>query len=175
MEQQLVHKPVTAQAIVTVDIIIVRLVSQSPELLLIQRGEDPFKGQWALPGGQLADEDASLEAAALRELREETGLVLPPSLRLRQMLAFGDRGRDPRPGRWVSVVFYAPIIHAPRWQQMSEVRAGDDACDAQWFSASSLPEMAFDHRSIVEQAFAPGFLHLARPFRNAGWPSYQRG
>lgn len=172
MEQQ---QPVTVQAIVTVDIIVVRLLNQGPELLLIQRGGNPFKDYWALPGGQLADEDVSLEAAALRELREETGLVLPPSLKLKQMQTFGNRGRDPRPGRWVSVVFYAPIIPASRWQQLNEIRAGDDASDARWFAVSSLPEMAFDHRAIAEQAFSYRFLNIDRPFRYAGWPSHLRG
>jgi len=175
MEQQLSYKPVTAQAIVTVDVLVVRLLNQEPELLLIQRGKDPFKGAWALPGGKLADEDASLEAAALRELREETGLVLPPSLKLKQMQTFGNRDRDPQPGRWVSVVFYAPIIHAPRWQQLGEICAGDDARDARWFPVASLPEMAFDHRAIAGQAFSSRFLNVDRPFRSAGWPSYRRG
>ena len=160
------NKPTTASAIVTVDVIVVRSLQRGPEILLIQRGNPPFQGLWALPGGKLDDGDATLEGAAVRELREETGLVLPSVLRLKQLGAFGDRGRDPRPGRLVSVVFYAPIIHLPRWQVMnSQVRAGDDAADARWFSVYEYPPLAFDHQSIVEQAFVPGILHIDRRFR----------
>lgn len=94
------RKPVTASTIVTVDVVIVRMIGNiEPELLLIQRAKEPYQGRWSLPGGKLADEDATLEAGALRELREETGFVLPASLKLKQLHSYGNCGRDPRLGR----------------------------------------------------------------------------
>lgn len=126
---------------VTVDIIIFRLNGKIPEVLLIQRANDPFKGSWALPGG-FVDKDEPLELAAARELKEETNLE---GILLTQMHAFGDPGRDPR-GHTVSVVYvgYLP----PK----AEAKAGDDATKTGWFKLDSLPKTAFDHHKIIEMA-----------------------
>jgi 8-oxo-dGTP diphosphatase len=126
---------------VTVDIIILRIAGNDAEVLLIKRAKDPFKGKWALPGG-FVDEDESLEDAAARELHEETALK---GLMLTQMHAFGNPGRDPR-GHTVSVAFvgYLPLGAEPK--------AGDDAADTGWFKFNDLPDLAFDHKEIIEMA-----------------------
>jgi len=126
---------------VTVDIIIFRLSDDSPELLLIERGNDPYKGQWALPGG-FVDKDEALEHAAARELEEETGLT---NILLTQMHTFGNPGRDPR-GHTIAVVYVGYLTDE------AEAKAGDDAARVEWFKIDQLPPMAFDHNMIVEMA-----------------------
>src|SRR5690242_1603604 len=88
---------------VTVDIVIVTR-ERRPRVLLIRRKHDPFAGVWAIPGG-FVDMDESLEAAARRELREETGVEVAE---LEQLHAFGDPGRDPR-GRTIAVAYLARV------------------------------------------------------------------
>jgi 8-oxo-dGTP diphosphatase len=126
---------------VTVDLIILRMQDNTPEVLLIKRANDPFEGKWALPGG-FVDEDESLESAAARELQEETGLT---GLILTQMHTFGNPGRDPR-GHTVSVAYvgYLPLG--------AEAKAGDDAAETGWFKMNELPGLAFDHNAIIEMA-----------------------
>ena len=126
---------------VTVDIIIFRLANDQPEVLLIERGNEPYKGQWALPGG-FVNKDEPLETAAARELEEETGLK---DILLTQMHTFGSPGRDPR-GHTVSVVYVGYLPDG-----MLAV-AGDDAADTAWFKLDQLPPMAFDHGMVVEMA-----------------------
>ncbi|MCK4568739.1 MAG: NUDIX hydrolase [Bacteroidales bacterium] len=128
---------------VTVDIIIFRLMGNDPEVLLIKRGNEPFKEQWALPGG-FVDKDEPLEAAAARELEEETGLT---KILLTQMHTFGNPGRDPR-GHTVSVVYVGYLTDG------AIARAGDDAAEAEWFKTGELPELAFDHEKVVEMAMS---------------------
>ena len=126
---------------VTVDIIIFRIFDDKPEVLLIKRTNDPFKGKWALPGG-FVDKDEALEVAASRELREETGLQ---GILLTQMHTFGNPGRDPR-GHTVSVVYvgYLPVG--------AEAKAGDDAAETGWFRVDELRDLAFDHDRIIDMA-----------------------
>ncbi len=88
------------------------------------------------------DEGENLNAAAARELKEETGLV---PIHLTQVMAFGEPGRDPR-GPTVSVAFAGWV------ESTSEPEAGSDAGKARWFNAEALPELAFDHDSIIEKA-----------------------
>lgn len=126
---------------VTVDSVIFKEVRNGYELLLVRRKNDPFKNQWSLPGGFL-ELDEDLETGALRELKEETGLSME---KLQQVGAFGALERDPR-GRTISVAF-AGKINNP-----SEVKGGDDAEDAQWFSINDIPELAFDHAEIIKAA-----------------------
>ena len=126
---------------VTVDIIIFRLIDNKPEVLLIERGNEPFKGKWALPGG-FVDKDEPLEVAAARELKEETKLE---NILLTQMHTFGSPGRDPR-GHTVSVVYVGYL------QEGMVAKAGDDAIKAEWFKLDQLPNMAFDHNMVVEMA-----------------------
>jgi len=125
----------------TVDIVLFHRSGVDLEVLLIKRGRAPFKGRWAFPGG-FVDKDESLEAAAARELREETGLH---GIKLEQLAAFGDPSRDPR-GHTVSVVFYGTV------SDRHAVIAADDAAEAEWHSASHPPKLAFDHREILRRA-----------------------
>jgi 8-oxo-dGTP diphosphatase len=112
-------------------------------VLLIQRGIEPFKGKWALPGG-FVNMDELLETACKRELEEETGLELEI---MTQFRTFDAINRDPR-HRTISVVFSAEL------PERKEVKGGDDADKAGWFPVNELPEMAFDHREILEAFFA---------------------
>mgnify|MGYP000072967028 CR=1 FL=1 len=114
------------------------------EVLLVRRGNPPFKGQWALPGG-FVEMDEDLPDAARRELNEETGAV-PRALI--QVGAWGTPGRDPR-GRTVTAAYLAVI--GPEAQR---VEGADDAAEADWHPRGDLPELAFDHRDIVNSALA---------------------
>jgi 8-oxo-dGTP diphosphatase len=126
---------------VTVDVVIVTREA-NPRVLLIRRKHAPFAGMWALPGG-FVDMDESLEAAARRELFEETGVR---AARLEQLHTFGDPGRDPR-GRTISVAYLAQVSRA-----RLKPRAADDAAEVAWHSLRSPPRLAFDHRKIVAHA-----------------------
>ncbi|GIL86788.1 hypothetical protein Vretimale_15630 [Volvox reticuliferus] len=130
----------------TVDAIIVsKPSSDTPaKLLLIKRKFPPFKDTWALPGG-FVDEGEGLDAAAGRELQEETS-VDPTTVSLTQVGAFGDPGRDPR--GWTITVAYAALVPSTNLG----VRAADDAKDARWFDVSMLPVLAFDHKLVVRTA-----------------------
>lgn len=126
----------------TVDIVIFTLREGSLQVLLVKRGVPPFEGQYAIPGGFIRG-DESLEEAALRELHEETGVR---NVFLEQLYTFGDPKRDPR-GRVITVAYYALIAS----DKLSLV-AGADAAEAQWFPASGVPTLAFDHKSILDYA-----------------------
>ncbi|MCS6815029.1 MAG: NUDIX hydrolase [Cyanobacteria bacterium] len=112
------------------------------QVALIQRRLPPFEGRWALPGGFVRLEE-TLEAAALRELREETGIT---QVFLEQLYTFGDLDRDPRE-RVVSVAYYA-LVNINDHQ----IRAATDASNAAWFSVNTLPVLAFDHEKILTTA-----------------------
>ena len=124
---------------VTTDCIIVKKSSPA-SVLLIERKHAPFEGTWALPGG-FVEIDEDLEAGAIRELEEETGLT---NIALNQFRTFGTPGRDPR-GRSISVVYYAFI------DLQAIATAGDDASKAEWFPLENLPPLAFDHQKIIEE------------------------
>ncbi len=141
---------------VTVDVVVFTLRDAVLQVLLVQRGEHPFKGRWAIPGGfvrvteEPADQGEDLDAAAARELEEETGLgTRAHSLPLEQLRAFGAAGRDPRM-RVISVAYYALVT--PDLAPL--VRAGGDAAHAAWhpIEAARLLPLAFDHRDILEAA-----------------------
>ncbi|MYY80847.1 MULTISPECIES: NUDIX hydrolase [unclassified Streptomyces] len=112
-------------------------------VLLIERGWDPFKSRWALPGGHVDKGESSLDASA-RELFEETGITVPAA-GLRQVGAFDAVGRDPR-GRYVSVAYTATL------PSLVQLTAGDDATAARWWPLHALPDLAFDHAEIVAAA-----------------------
>ena len=128
---------------VTVDSVVFCKANNQFKVLLIQRKNDPFKGQWALPGG-FVDEGEDLETAAKRELEEETGLKVES---LQQVQAFGKPGRDPR-GHTISIAFLSRIYCE------EDLKPSDDADDASWFKIEKLPEMelAFDHDEIINVA-----------------------
>ena len=113
--------------------------SEHRQLVLVKRKYDPCKGMWALPGGFVND-DEELEAAAIRELEEETGMKLPA---MKQLHTFGKVGRDPR-GRTVSVTYYA-FVNA----KDHPVTGGDDAAEAHWVNVKDITEMAFDHMEVL--------------------------
>ncbi|TAE29754.1 MAG: NUDIX hydrolase [Cytophagales bacterium] len=109
-------------------------------LALINRKYEPFRGQWALPGGfVLPDED--LEGAVQRELREETGIQ---TRFLEQLYTFGAVERDPRQ-RIVSVA-YMGLLRPSDFQ----IVASTDAQDVAWFRVDALPPLAFDHSEIIQ-------------------------
>jgi 8-oxo-dGTP diphosphatase len=118
--------------------------SNQLKILLIQRALEPFKGDWALPGG-FVDMEEDLEAAALRELEEETGVR---NVFIEQLYTFGQPERDPR-GRVVSVAYYALVNLGEH-----PVHASSDADHVEWFELDQLPRLAFDHDRIVELAIA---------------------
>lgn len=129
--------------LVTVDCVVFGL-DQSAELrvLLVQRAYEPFKESWALPGG-FVKEAETLEAAARRELEEETGIS---DIFIEQLYTFGATQRDPR-GRVISVAYFALVN-----LQNHALSASTDATDAQWFQLSQLPNLAFDHAEILDIA-----------------------
>ena len=129
---------------VTADCVVIGSAADSSRyVLLIQRGNEPYKGCWALPGGFM-DMDETLEQCALRELKEETGLT--PSGDITELKSFSTVDRDPR-GRTITVAF---LIEMP----LTEAKGGDDAADARWFPLNELPPLAFDHDEIIKEALA---------------------
>ena len=126
---------------VTVDVVILTLRGDALQVLLVKRGLMPYKGRWAIPGGFVRI-DESLEAAARRELQEETNVS---DVYLEQLYTFGDPQRDPR-GRVISVAYIA-LVPAPL-----AVQAGTDAREARWWSVNNLPLLAFDHTHILQYA-----------------------
>jgi ADP-ribose pyrophosphatase YjhB (NUDIX family) len=127
---------------VTVDSVILTIRNNQHKLLLIRRANNPYKGEWALPGG-FVDENESLEAAAQRELKEETGMT---GINLEQLYTFGAPERDPRE-RVITVAYYALIP-----SEITQLHAATDAEAVRWFSMNELPKLAFDHSEIVKLA-----------------------
>ena len=124
---------------VTVDIIIIK--EDKNQILLIERKNEPFKNQWALPGG-FVDIDEELENAAYRELEEETSIS---NIKLHQFKTFGKPGRDPR-GRTISIIYYGILKN-----NNQVIKAGDDAKNLKWYSLDNLPLLAFDHIEIIKE------------------------
>ncbi len=112
-----------------------------PKVLLIERGDEPFKGCWAFPGGFM-NMDETTEQCAIRELEEETGLKVSE---VHQIGAYSKVDRDPR-GRTVTVAYLA-IVDVPM-----AVKGQDDAAKAEWWPLSALPKLAFDHDEIMRDA-----------------------
>ena len=125
---------------VTTDCVIFGFDGTKLNVLLVERGVEPYKGRWALPGGFLKM-DESAETGARRELFEETGLKTGY---IRQFHTFTDPERDPRE-RVITIAFYALV-------RISEVQGGDVAAQAGWFPVDNVPALAFDHDLILRRA-----------------------
>ena len=119
------------------------VINPCGEVLLVRRGNEPFRGCWALPGGFM-EMDETIEHCAVRELQEETGLQVAEG-DLRLVGVYSAPGRDPR-GRTVTAAYAVCLA--------DEVRAvaGDDAAEIRWWSLETLPPLAFDHAQIIADA-----------------------
>ena len=127
------------------DIALFTLINGELHLLLIERGQEPFEGHWALPGGFVQEYEPILDCAR-RELEEETGFR---AALLEQFGIFDRKGRDPR-GWYISIAFMAMTSEAD-----TSLSAGTDAADTRWFPVSGLPDnLAFDHQEIIAYALA---------------------
>ncbi len=124
----------------TVDIVLFKLVEKQLFVLLIQRKNEPYKLCWALPGGYV-EQNENPDYAAIRELYEETCV----HAKLQQLGVFGRPDRDPR-GHVVSVAYLGQVDHSVK------AVAADDALNVQWYNVLELPQLAFDHREIIEYA-----------------------
>ncbi|WP_198517146.1 NUDIX hydrolase [Tenacibaculum sp. SZ-18] len=127
---------------VAVDAVVFGYDAKQLSVLLIKRGVEPFKDSWALPGGLVMDNE-SLETAVTRELKEETGVQIDY---LEQLYTFGKPGRDPR-NRVVSVSYFG-LVRPNHFQ----IQAATDAKEVQWFPVKELPDLAFDHGTILNIA-----------------------
>lgn len=136
-------KEYISKIFVTVDVVTMRIIDCQKQILLIQRKNEPFQNQWALPGG-FVDEHEDLSTAALRELQEETNVI---ATKIEQIQAYGTPHRDPR-GHMVTIAFFTEI------DANIIAKAADDAKALQWFSLNDLPPLAFDHKQIIEDALA---------------------
>ena len=115
------------------------ILIENGKLLLIKRAKEPFRGEWALPGGRIED-DESAEQCLKREMKEETGLDVEP---VRLVGVYSDPKRDPR-----GIIAAAYLVK----RVGGELKAGDDAGEAQWVGLSDIPPLATDHKKIVEDA-----------------------
>ena len=125
---------------VTTDCVIFGFDGERLQVLLIERGIEPYKGRWAFPGGFLKM-DETAEEGARRELKEETGL---DSAYMEQFHTFSTPERDPRE-RVITIAYYALV-------KIQEVKGGDDAASARWFRLDEIPSLAFDHDYILRMA-----------------------
>ena len=125
---------------VTTDCVIFGFNGERLQVLLIERGIEPFKGRWAFPGGFLKMNETA-EEGTLRELKEETGLE---SAYIEQLHTFSAPNRDPRE-RVITIAYYALV-------KIKEVKGGDDAASARWFPLDEIPPLAFDHDYILRMA-----------------------
>lgn len=126
----------------TVDAVVFGYVEDDLKILLIKRKYEPFSNCWALPGGFVSNNE-SLESAVLRELKEETSIE---NIYLEQLYTFGNIDRDPRE-RIVSVAYYGLVK-----PEKFIISATTDASDVKWFSVNEIPDIAFDHKVIIDKA-----------------------
>lgn len=129
----------------TVDAVVFAYHDSQLHVLLMRRGREPFRGNWAIPGG-FVQMDEGLQVAAQRELAEETGVG---DIYLEQFYTFGDPDRDPRT-RTVSVA-YMGLLN-PRQFAAANLRADSDADEVRWWNMAGLPALAFDHDRILRFA-----------------------
>ena len=141
MEEKMYHYKYPHPS-VTTDCVIFGYDGTKLNVLLIERGIEPFKGRWAFPGGFIKMDETALMGAK-RELLKETGLK---DAYIRQFHTFSEVDRDPRE-RVITIAYYALV-------RISEVKGGDDAARAKWFPLDQIPSLAFDHDMILRQATA---------------------
>lgn len=125
---------------VTTDCVVFGFDGKELKVLLVERGQEPFKGMWAFPGGFIRM-DETAEDCAKRELQEETGLEIT---KVRELGTFSGIDRDPRE-RVISIAYYSLA-------RQSAVRGGDDAAKAKWWAIDDIPQLAFDHDYILRKA-----------------------
>ena len=128
---------------ITTDAVVFGFDGEQLNVLLIKRGLEPFANCWALPGGFIKDEDENAAACVYRELHEETNV---DDIYLEEFKTFSQKGRDPRE-RVITIAYFALVV-----KDKYQIKGGDDAKMAQWFPANELPELAFDHKEIIELA-----------------------
>ncbi len=139
---------------VTSDIVVFHQIHASERILLIKRKNEPFKGDWALPGGFFDPQDLNVKACAARELAEEVSLVRPIE-DFKLVGVYSEKNRDPRgnnsqePCRVISIAFMICIEG-----ENAEIKACDDASDWAFFDVTQLPPLAFDHFQIVSDALS---------------------
>lgn len=126
---------------VTTDAVVLGFDGEQLNVLLVERGLEPYADYWALPGGFLKAEDESAEACVYRELHEETNVE---GIYLEELKTFSKKGRDPRE-RVITISFFALVV-----KDKYQIKGGDDARKAQWFAVKDLPPLAFDHKEIIE-------------------------
>jgi 8-oxo-dGTP diphosphatase len=149
---------------VTCDVVAFTMRAGDLAVLLVKRKEAPFKGQWALPGGYV-DEKETLQRAAARELAEETGVT---GVKLEQLGAYGDPGRDPR-GHTITVAWLTYLVAE------AKLTPGSDAGAVDWLPLRSLAvepgaskkktPLAFDHARLVRHAYRRLYEYLDNPLR----------
>ena len=128
---------------VTTDAVVFGFDGKDLNILLIERGNEPFKGSWALPGGFMLETDQNALAGVKRELAEETNAK---DVHLKEIGTFSEKDRDPRE-RVITIAFSALVK-----KDVFEIKADTDAKKAEWFRINKLPELAFDHKDIIDKA-----------------------
>lgn len=127
---------------VTVDVVLFTIIDEDLQVLLIQRNVAPFQDYWSLPGG-FVQLDQSLETAALLKLKEKTNV---DEVYLEQLYTFGDLDRDPR-ARVITIAYFALVS-----SEHFTLKPSEAVSDVAWHSVYKLPELAFDHARILENA-----------------------
>lgn len=128
----------TKLIILVVDIVVLF----EEQILLVQRGKEPFKDYWCVPGGHVDPGETFMEAA-LRELKEETDVDIDF---LTYVGVFNEKNRDPR------AEYVYSYVHKIQLKEKPNIKAGDDAKNAQWFPINNLPKLAFDHDKIIKKS-----------------------
>jgi 8-oxo-dGTP diphosphatase len=137
---------------VTADAVIFKVADYDRlNVLLIKRQNDPYKDQWALPGGFI-DQNETLEQCVEREVKEETGIS---GIKFYQLEAFSQPERDPR-HRTITIAFWGFC------KDESDMAAGSDATTAKWFEINEVPDLAFDHEKILKKALVRALAIMAQ-------------
>lgn len=124
---------------ITADCLLFAYQNETIEVLLIERGGEPYKGYWAIPGGFMEMSETT-ESCARREMQEETGIKVNY---LKEVKSYSTVNRDPR--ERVVTITYCTLDH----KESVTPKAGDDANRAEWFNLKSLPKLAFDHKEMI--------------------------